>query len=238
MPINHFKNNRLKVQKAFVDRNFLIPLTKDDLPLKIVEKNIKGVGKLKTVIIDNIPVSDKVRPLSYVLELELKGQLFSLPEKFRTVEKAIILLSDKAMYVVMIEMKSSIDPPTMRQIEEKIKHSIGRTLIFLTHYLLDENGFNEYNIQFHTLLLYNSDHLTKELVSKADPELEKSDLVRIFQGKSKSLIAKEPLGDEHLVNVIFMQNKKNADEFEIDFKKMFTGIINFDKVINAGKTLP
>jgi len=238
MPVNHFKNNRLKVQKAFIDRNFLIPLTEDDLPLKIVEKNIKGAGKLKTVTIDNIPVADKIRPCSYVLELELKGELFSLPEKFRTVEKAILLLSDKMLHVVLIEMKSSIDPPIIRQIEDKIKHSIGRTLIFLTHYLFDEPGFNEYDIQFHTLLLYNSEHLTAGLSSKADPGLEKLDLVRIFQGKSQSLFAKEPLGDEQLVNVIFMQNKKNNDEFEIDFKNAFAGILDYKKVIAADKTLP
>ena len=238
MPINHFKNNRLKAQKAFIDRDFLIPLTKDDLPLKIVEKNIKGTGKLKTVTINNIPVSDKIRPLSYVLELELKGELFSLPEKYRTVEKVIIQLSDKSMYVVLIEMKSSIDPPAVRQIEERIKHSIGRTLIFLTHYLLDENSFNDYNIKFYTVLLYNSDNLTKELVSKADPGLEKLDLVRIFQGKAATLLAKEPLGDEHIVSVIFMQNKKNADEFDVDFSKIFAGKIDCGKIINTNKTLP
>jgi hypothetical protein len=237
MQKNHFKDNRLKIQKSFIDRNFLIPLTKNDLPVIIEEHKAKGHGKLRKVVIENIPVTDDIRPISYLLELEMEGELFSCPPGYKIVEKAILLFCRNSLYIVLLEMKSSLNPAAIRQVEEKIKDSIGRILLFLTHYILDVPAFNDYKINFFTLVLYNADHLTRELQLNSDPSLYSLDLIKIFEGKQSSCFVTEPLGGSYKVEVIF---KKNAgtEDFEIDLNDVFNSNNEYNNAIYSEKTFP
>jgi len=237
-PVNHFKRNRKRIQDAALSQEFLKPLTKKDIPYDIIEiKNVAGTGKLRTVSIDNIPCSDELQ-LSYVLDMEIEKSIFSKPEHCKTVEKAILIFSAWSLYVLMVEMKSTLKPHGpggLSDIQTKVKDSIERISRFLTHYFLDTEQFNDYPVNYHFLLLYNKESITTEL--KIDHTLKSNELAKIFIGEKDFLSINDSIGDTNIVKVFFRQNAEGED-FEIDLNQLFDGIDDFENAVYSNKTLP
>jgi hypothetical protein len=240
MPRNYFRESRKKIQVAFtndIEAVFLKPLTNDSLPIEIIEaKNKSKDNTLKVVNIDGIPVSDDIRPISYILDVELTGKLFSAAHGFKTVEKVVLVLTKKTLYVVLIEMKSALDPSDISKIEEKIKHTIGRILLFLTHYIFDDKLFEDCEIQFTAVIFYNKDALTHHISLKKDLDIESLELTKIFQKKKNSYFVREPLGQEYKVRVEFQHSK--SQNYDFNFNDLFKGDRNYMNAIVDDRTLP
>ena len=238
MPKNHFKDNRLSLQKSFIRKKLLIPLTQGHLPILIEERNNNNrPNTLKTVRINNIPVAEDIA-ISYVLDVELTGEIFSAAPKISTVEKVIFVLTRKSLYIVLVEMKSSLTPNVIRDLKKKIEDTIGRTVLFLTHYLLDNEQFDNCDIKFATLVFYNNDYLTEEIIKKSDRTLENDDLTKIFQKELIDCIVEEPLGQQFRVRVFFEKNPIGSEEFEFDFSTLFARSPDLANAIIDIRTLP
>ena len=239
MAKNYFAENRKRLHVAFDSNNFFKPLTTDDLPLIIEEeKNRKYEDKLVIVRLKNIPVSDRIRPISYVLNTEIEQTFFSLPPGFKTAEKVIFIFTEKCVHAVVVEMKSAISPPLVKEIKDKIEHTIGRVALFLTHYLLDTEQYYGKDLKFSAIFFFNSDSLTNELNTKLIPDLQNSDLVNIFVGKYKSCFMTEPLGQRNKVDVFFKKNPNKSQEFDFDFSELFESSPDLANAVSDDRTLP
>lgn len=240
MPVNHFKKNRIDIQKAAVSTFFLKRLTSDDLPFEIVEtKNVGEDGKLKLVRIDNIPVNDVI-PISFVLNMEIEDSIFSAPQHCKKVERVIVLFSCWSLYIIMVEMKSTLElyeDGSISKIEQKIKDSLVRVLLFLNHYALDEKSFDDYIVNFHALILYNKEKISQQIIK--DETRKHNELVKVFLGDKDSFWVKSnELAAEYKVKTIFKQNAPDSEEFDLDLSLVFDGDEDFENAIYSDKTLP
>lgn len=219
-----FLNNRQKVQQAFFNQQLIMPLTNKGESIIIEETKNEGKGndKLKLVTIENIPVSDEIRPKSYVLDLELNKPVLNKIEKTKTVEKAILLFTYDSLMVFMIEMKSSLDSVGengLKAISRKFEHSMGRISMILTSFIFNETMFEGINIDFFGIVCYNRDAITtitdrierKNQVLYDNLKLNKPtvDLDNFITGKTK-------------MKVKFIQNPTpNTSEMTINFNEIF-----------------
>lgn len=239
MPKNYFRENRLSIQKAFIKKGFLLPLSSQDLPFTIEETDAKST--LKEVRITNMPVSD-VQPVSYVLDAEMAGEIFSAAPGISMSENILLILTKKNLHVVLIEMKSSLAPKTIRNLEKKIYGTVGRALMYFTHYLLDNEVYNECEIRFSTIVFYNEDWLTRELSANPNPLFDKTvdnmELVKIFQEQKHDYLVTEPLGQVIKVNVIYKQNPVNEAVFNFDFNELLAQTPDYSNAIIDLVTLP
>lgn len=239
MARNSFKDNRLTVQKKFIEELLFLPLTKDDIPYIITEKGIsEGEGKLRKVSLHLPATDDSIRPMSYVLDVELSNKLFSGSENQKRVERVFFVMSDTTLYIIMVEMKTLIKPITIHGIKQKIQDTISKLFLFLPYYLLDTIEFDEYKIEYHCLVIYNNDSVTNEV--KRDPTLLSDDLFRILQGKQQSFNVREKVfGKECKVQTVFKQNNtNNNEEFDINIEDFFENDHNFLNAVYSDKTLP
>ena len=150
----------------------------------------------------------------------------------------IFVLTRKSLYIVLVEMKSSLTPNVIRDLKKKIEDTIGRTVLFLTHYLLDNEQFDNCDIKFATLVFYNNDYLTEEIIKKSDRTLENDDLTKIFQKELIDCIVEEPLGQQFRVRVFFEKNPIGSEEFEFDFSTLFARSPDLANAIIDIRTLP
>lgn len=238
MPKNHFRENRKKVQKAFVTVDFLTPLTNENVPYSIIEKNIKkGEGKLRVVNIQNIPFTDNIRPVSYVIDSEFNNNIFGNTDNQKKVEKIFLVFSTQSVYVIMVEMKSSLKPTTIMHISDKIRDSISKISLFLPNYIFEQENFDKYVIKFHCLVFHNGNMLQKDI--EADPEIKSQDLFKILNGNQTSLFVEEKLGGTYKVRVNFVQNNGgNTEEMNVDFADIFEKDNDFSHAIYSEKSLP
>jgi hypothetical protein len=222
----NFQNNRTKVQKYFLATDFLVPLNADDLPLEIKEDKNQGTGKLELLTILNIPCSENdYFPKSWVLDLELEKQIFSAPQGIKKGEKAIIFLSCTTLYVIIIEMKESLQPygdGGLEGIEKKINHSLSRISMLLPIYLFDQN--EQYRdidaIIYKSIICYNKDEVTHQ--SKTDQTIQTIPLYKIFSEQEKLYHFTDILGQAHQIEVFFEQNQSSdKSEMEIDLATIF-----------------
>jgi len=239
MPKNYFSENRNRLHQAFVKHNYLVPLTNEHLPYAIVEKNNQTRDNtLKEVRIKNIPVAADGAAISYVIDVELTNHLFSAPPGFRTVEKVILVLSPKCLFVIFVELKSAMNSKHLRDVDKKINHSLGRLMLFLSHYLFDDAQFDDCEINISAIVFYNEDWFTDELRKKSDETLDRLDLTKIFQNKKQHSFVTEPLGQELRVRISFEKNPSNTEDFEFDLSNFFVGDKRFVTATQDQITLP
>lgn len=227
--MNHFAKNRNIVQKSALESGFIKPLTQDDLPLEITEASAEK-GKLKKLILENVPVSDEIRPKSWLIDLELSKTLFSNPWA-KKAEKAVAFFTCESLYVLLIEMKSSLnayskdkdDGSTPQSISRKMTESIGRISVLLTTYLFDNDLYNEVKIKYFGLVFYNGENWHQQ--ANIDKDFEMNDLYKVFRKKNdKILLDNTHLQTAHKVNIYFIQNpdkQNNIEEITFDLDEFF-----------------
>lgn len=239
MPKNYFKENRLGVQKSFFDSAYLTPITMDSLPIRIEERNNKNraADTLKFINIYNIPVQE-TGIASYLLDAEIKNQIFSNPQDFKTVEGAVIVLTKRVLHVTLIEMKSTLIRDEIARIETKINHSISKILLFLTYYIFDNDFFDGCEIKFSIVIFYNTDRLTKDINPPIETPLLNHDLVKIFKGEKNHYYIKDKLGQEFRVDVLFQENTGDLQQFDFDYKRLFKDEATFNDTFKDLVTLP
>lgn len=220
--MNHFEKNRKLVQKSALESGFIKPLTQDDLPLEIIEAKAEK-GKLQKLILENVPISDEIRPKSWLVDLELSKTLFSNPEGFKKAEKAIVFFTCASLYVLLFEMKSSLPAAVLDSIKGKFMDSIGRISVLLTTYLFDKDIYTNLEINYLGLVFYNEESLNQQATK--DEALKINDLYKVFKkGKDKILLDNTHLQTAHKVNIHFIQNpdkQNNIEEITFDLDEFF-----------------
>ncbi len=232
MSKNHFRDNRINIQNAFLSEDFLIPLINED-SYKITEKKAK-FEKLGNVTITGIPCSeDDIRPKSWILDLEIDKPVFANPQFTKTTEKALIVLSEKMLWIFMIEMKNSLQPHNsdkqegIKAIQEKFKHTIGRVLLLLPVYIFGKS-YNDIPIRFKGIVLYQNDN-NLVTAAKTDKKIEVDNLYQIFSGQKQRLSLCDAFGTTHEVEIYF---KKGKEPFEVEFKDFFNDKNEYLAAIN------
>lgn len=221
----NFQNNRTKVQKHFLETEFLVPLNVDNLPLEIKEDKNKGTRKLELLTIHNIPFSKNDNfPKSWVLDLELEKQVFSAPQGIKKGEKAIIFLSCATLYVVIIEMKESLKAygdGSLQDVADKISHSISRISMLLPTYLFDEReNYKSLDIIYKVVVAYNQNGVNQQLSN--DRTIETTPIYKVFSQQEKFYHFTDTLGEAHQIEIFFCQNTTtNKAEMEIYLATIF-----------------
>jgi hypothetical protein len=222
-----FEKNRKSVQDRILDSKFLQALTIDDIPYKIIEaKNTKEHDRLQSLTIHNIPIStNSYLPKSWVIDLEMAKGLFSAPQEVKKGEKAILFFSKTTLYILIIEMKSSLKATGdsgLRSIEQKIIHSIGRISMFLPIYLFDCNSaYETLKISYKAIICYNQERITQEI--NQDEGIKSQILYKVFNKESNSVnLQSREFGVNHRVETFFLKNtSKDKSEMEIDLATIF-----------------
>lgn len=235
MANNDFKENRAKVQRVFLDSGFLIPLSEHDIPYTIVEDKNKDLSNtLKEIVLHKIPISEDSATISYVLNVEMAGKLFSLPPGYKTVEKVLLIFSCNSLYVVMIEMKTLLQgyKNGIAELDKKMKDSMGRIALFLTHYILDIADYDNYSIKYFSLVVYNNENISQAV--KDDINLRKNEIVNAFIKGRGRFFVEDPLV-RTFVDVIFTKNASSTDKCEIDLETIFDSDHDFVNAMYSDK---
>lgn len=218
---NYFRENRIRVQKAIHNEEFVIPLSATDSTIEIEEKK-NPEKKLRLLIIQNVPVSDEIRPKSWLIDLEKEKGIFSAPQEIKKAEKALAFFTFESLYVVFFEMKETLKPfgeGGLDWIKGKIEDSITRISILLTHYIFGYS-YNNLKIKYIGIICYNRDDVSSQ-VSK-DPELARNELYKILSNKQNSLNLEDKFGGMHKVEIKFIKNENsNSAEMMIDLDEIF-----------------
>ena len=209
-----FKNNRRKVQKAFFDTRFWEILSDDTLTLEEDGKS----AELQKVEITNIPIS-KDMEMAYLIHLEWNTPILANAPKTKTVEKALLLISETMLFIFMFELKSSLqadDENDISAIHKKFKDTIARISVLLTTFIFGDN-FKETEIQYKGIVFYNRDN---NLISEASETLRRKDLYKAFEAKRKTIEIANDISGKHQVEVFFYKNPNhsiNPNTFSVDF---------------------
>lgn len=236
--VNPYKKQREKIQKSFERLGLIRPLIKDDLPIEITEKkNTKN--KLKRLFIQNIPASkDTILPISYELDLELGEPVIGKVEKTRTVEKAILFFTLSSLYIVLIEMKESIqsagNESSINTIKEKFEHSIARINLLLTSYVFPKRH-EGIEIEYFGIVVYNKDN-----VAEITEGLQQSEIYKILKKQANAIWLTDAFGNQYNFKLVFMQNTSdNKEDVEVDFDDFFEGDVEFENAMyNEELSLP
>ena len=224
-----FKDNRRKVQKAFFDTGFWQILENDTLTLE--EKGANA--ELKAVKITNIPLA-KDMEMAYLINLELEIPILANAPKTKTTEKALLLLTDKMLFVFMFELKSSLqadDNNDISAIDKKLKDTIARISLLLTTFVFEDN-FKDTEIQYKGIVFYNRDN---NLIHEASPILKRKELYKVFDGTKNVIEITNDISGKHQVEVFFCKNptfNDNPTAFSIDFKTFIEWDFDFFNDLN------
>jgi len=244
MPKNYFRENRIRIQEAILDFDFLIPLSESDIPYSISEnKNEAGSGLLREVIINNIPTEEDPRPKSWILNLEIETpSLFSRPQKVKSVEKALIVLGSDELLVFLLEMKNSLQPygdNGVEGIRKKIMDSIGRISLLLPIYLFGID-FNDIKINYKGVVFYNKDTSLNSVIA-SDEAFKNTDFAKAFIAKKDKVFLDDSLNGNHEVELYFFQNpdyQNSPESFSINFEQFFFEEWEYDISVYGEKTCP
>ena len=235
---NHFRENRQNIQKALFESGFVKIIQKTHLPLCIEESKTES-GKLQRLWIDNIPASDLIRPQAWLINMELDKSPFSSPPHFKTVEKAIMFFTCESLYILMIEMKTTLKPDKQGgtiMIREKFEDSATRIALLLTTYVFG-SIYNNIRIKYFGIICYNKETWTKEALQ--DPDFAKDDLYKQFKGSNSNFFLMDKFKEEHKVNIFFSQNNSsNPEEMQLDLAALFTNDYEFENAQHTELTFP
>jgi hypothetical protein len=237
---NHFRQNRIKIQQTLLDSGFLKVLTESDLPLEIIEsKAVIGAKKLRTIFIDDIPVSDDIRPKTWLIDLEFSKPILATPQNTKTAEKALIILGSDGLYVFMFEMKNTLMPSGddgILGIKTKFEHTIARILVLLPIYIFNRD-FNDYDVFFKGVVCFNDDTSLKQAIQNNTAD-QRNELITAFKGQNSITLGNYLTGN-HKIDVFFLKNPtNNPEEFDISFKTFFKEDWEYQVVCDGELTCP
>jgi hypothetical protein len=215
--MNHFNQNRKRIQALMYDEKFIVPLSN---ALNLEEKSEKA--ELKNVEIFDIPTTDY--PISWAIDLEQKIKIYPSPNGFKTTEKALILLVNKRFHCFMFEMKSNSFK--LNDIEQKFNDTAQRIALLLPIYTFNNAFFDNVQIYFKGIVFYNSDN-----VETISDELRKTTLYKILKGEEqKKLISlRNPVLDNYKMDIDFIKNpdlRTNRNAFKIPFSQIYAKTIS------------
>jgi hypothetical protein len=215
--MNHFNQNRRRIQALMYDEKFIVPLSN---ALNLEEKSEKA--ELKNVEIFDIPTTDY--PISWAIDLEQKIKIYPSPNGFKTTEKALILLVNKRFHCFMFEMKSNSFK--LNDIEQKFNDTAQRIALLLPIYTFNNAFFDNVQIYFKGIVFYNSDN-----VETISDELRKTTLYKILKGEEqKKLISlRNPVLDNYKMDIDFIKNpdlRTNRNAFKIPFSQIYAKTIS------------
>lgn len=228
--MNYFEEHRKNLQELMLQSGFITPIYEEDLPWKIEESKNKGKSnKLTFVFLDNIPTHDKPEIRAIQIDLEVENSLFSKPERFKTVEKAIVFFTRKSLYVLLVEMKSELKANELSNIKDKIEDSINRVILTLSHYDFE---IEDIKFRYKGLICFNRESIEKD--SQTNLKLKQESLYKIFVKQEEFLNLNDIFGNKHRVDVTFCQNNDNSSSMTINLNDIFqTGDFkNWDKRID------
>lgn len=204
-----FKNNRRKVQKYFFETQFWELLENNTI---ILEENDKN-AELRKVEINNVPINEELE-MAFLINLELDIPIVANPPKAKTVEKALLLISENSFYVFLFEMKSSLQAESndISAIHKKFSDSIARISVMLATFIFDEN-FKESKLFYKAIVFYNRDN---NLISEANPQLKRESIYKIFENQQGQMRI-TALHKVEQVEVYFCKNPVSANDMIIDF---------------------
>jgi hypothetical protein len=209
-----FKDNRKKVQKALFSTGFWKKLQDDTLILEEKKEN----AELKKIEITNIPLAKDI-DMVYLIDLELNVPILGRTEKAKTMEKALLLITDPMVYIFMFELKSSLqadDENDISAIHNKLKDTIARMSVLLTTFVFGDN-FKETFIQYKGIVFYNRHN---NLINEATLSLKRKELYKVFEGPKRSIKIEHDISGIHEVEVYFCKNpiySVSPNTFSIDF---------------------
>lgn len=221
--VGDFEKNRKKIQDALYESDFVERLESSSYTI-IEEKNSIGSGKLRELEILNIPNStESSYHNAWVVNLEIADSVFSAPsfKDFKTTEKAIIFYTQYSMYVIMVEMKNTLQPysdGSIRDIEKKFRATISRLSVLLPIHIYGEE-FIDIELKYIGLVVYNEDKVSSLL--GRDEELARQDICKVLFGFEQNMFIKDYFGAEHSLDIHFCINPINSEEMEIDLATIF-----------------
>lgn len=237
MPKLFFKSNRKNIQHYFASEQFIKPLYDGDL--KIIESKNKSLqNTLKEVLITRIPFQKKPH-VSWSIDLEKEGHVFSAHQSKKKCDTALLVMINNRLYVLMIEMKTSITndgtSSSLEAIEQKFLDTMERISMLLTvnahEHIKNDKGeliYENTHIIYEGIVLYN-----KDAVSVITDDLKKTEMYKIFKENStmKRLYPKSLLmGSASRINIRFLKNPQantNPDKMSVNFNQIFEKEIKF-----------
>jgi hypothetical protein len=215
--MNHFNQNRKRIQAIMYDEQFIVPLS-NSLNLAETSRN----AELKNVEIFDIPTTDY--PISWAIDLEQKIRIYPSPSGFKTTEKALILMVNKRFHCFMFEMKSNSFK--LNDIEQKFNDTAQRIALLLPIYTFNNPLFDNVQIYFKGIVFYNNDN-----VETINDELKKTTLYKILKGEEqKKLISlNNPVLDNYKMDIDFIKNpdlRTNRNAFRIPFSQIYAKTIS------------
>lgn len=224
---NHFSENRKRIQEALYALEFVIPIEESECIIT-EEKNKKESSTndilLTNLCIENIPHESETSHINaWEVDLEIKKSVFSAPADFKTVEKAILFYTESSLYVLMVEMKSSLQPYNkkggLQSIKEKFKATISRLSMLLPIHIYTDSLYEDVEIKYIGLVAYNQDKVSSEL--GRDEELARKEICKLFQRTQPSMFIKDCFGHEHSLKIHFCKNENGSETMNIDLKTLF-----------------
>ncbi len=237
MPKLYFKSNRKNIQHYFASEQFIKPLY--DGELKIVEpKNSSLRNTLKEVLITDVPFQKKPY-ISWSIDLEKEGHVFSTHQSKKKCDTALLAMINNRLYVLMIEMKTSITndgtSASLEAIEQKFLDTMERISMLLTvnahehiRNLEGELIYENTHIIYEGIVLYN-----KDAVPVITDDLKKTEIYKIFKENPslKRIYPKSLLmGASSRMNIKFLKNPQadtKPDKMSVNFKQIFEKEIKF-----------
>jgi hypothetical protein len=225
--IGDFGANRKAIQNALYEIPLIEKIEEDEY---VISEN-KSTASLKELVIKNIPISsnDYGEKAFWVLNLEQAQSLFSAPQGFKTVEKIILFFTCSRLYILMLEMKSTLQPfdhgSGVSAIHKKVKDSMTRLATLLPYFVFDNRYKEIEELRFVALIVYNEDNFSPALNLHPKFRGHELELEEIFKKRKNQMFVQPDLGKTHPVTFKFLQNsnKGNSPEsMEIDLREIFS----------------
>lgn len=215
-----FSENAEQVEQYLYDVKYLTPLNDDFC--EIQETKAVNEGNLNAIKINDIPY-DSNNPISWVFNLEIEEPSLRVQQK--TPEKAVIIFIKNTVWVILIELKSTLHlfrgkqkKEVLPAIIEKIEGGIAQVLLkFPLINFIPEKAIK--NIRFKAVICYNREEINKQL--KTNSSYKTREEVRLFSGGKKAHVSdKNIVGSRRTVEFFWMKNETNTADFEFSLKQL------------------
>lgn len=233
--INPFLTNRKIIHQALEREKILLPV--EDIEYTVEEKKAKG-DNLKFLHLEGIPFSQySSSPNVWVFDFEMDENVILHTPSCKKMEKALLVFSSNTVYVILIEMKSTLMGSGNQGIgengiEAKIKESLSKLSLFTTPFVFTEKHNYIKKIKFYSIITYNTEIITHE--ANQDQKIKKYNLYDAFissqGGIAKNENIRDLFGQNFDVKMFFIKNNTtNPIEFTIDLSEL----INEEPFTNA-----
>jgi len=217
-----FSENAKQVERFLYNVKYIKPLVNDSC--EIEQADATDEGNLKSVKINDIPY-DPDYPISWVIDLEIEKQP-SLLSQQKTPEKAVIIFIKNTIWVILVELKSTLKLLRGNQNEEMLPSIIQKiegdiSQILLKFPLLSFHPIKPIkNIRFKAVICYNRERVNKQL--KTNPSYNARTEVRLFinKGKNPYIFDEDIIGLRRTAEFFWIKNDTDTANFEFSLKQL------------------